>query len=166
MLTLVVARYRENVEWVNQLSANVVILNKAQLGNSGREAASWLWFITTHYESLRGDYVFAQGNPFEHCPDFGQTLGQRRHYGTRLQCDWDGAPQHPGLPLVFALAQLGLFNAHTEKPLEFTMGAQFQRSARELRAVDLAQYAAALEFAKNHPQGPWVLERLWDWLIP
>lgn len=164
MLTVVVARYRENVEWVQQLTCNVVIVDKAQIGNTGREAASWLWFIVQHYEGLRGDYVFAQGNPFEHCPDFVQTLGTRRHYGQRLTCDRTGAPHHPGLPLA-AMAQALAIEPLPEN-LEFTMGAQFQVSHDALRRRPWELYCHAKELARREPQAPWVFERLWDYLIP
>lgn len=167
MLTVVIARYQENIEWVNQLACNVVIVNKAQLGNTGREAASWLWFIAQHYDNLKGDYVFAQGNPFEHCPDFVQTLGTRRHYGPRLTCDWNGAPHHPGLPIMELAKRLNIaVEIPNALPLQFTMGAQFQRSAAEIQAWPKCDYHLALKLANEHPQAPWVFERLWDYLIP
>lgn len=163
MLTVVIARYRENIEWVNQLACNVVIVDKAQTGNTGREAASWLWFITQHYQALEGDYVFAQGNPFEHCPDFVQRLGRGEPYGPRIECDWNGAPDHPGLRLLEAAQFLGL--DRWPERIEFTVGAQFQRSADELRKLARASYEKWHRLANEHPQGPWILERLWDYLI-
>ena len=149
MLTLVVARYNEDVSWVNLIpGANVVIVNKSAIGNTGREASSYLWFIAKHYAVLEGEYLFCQGDPFPHCPDFvGRVNGwmgragspepavgahgvTRPTFGTRLQCDWGGNPHHPGLPLRETIHGLGLT---VPDEIAFTAGAQLLRSAQEIR---------------------------------
>lgn len=169
MLTLVVARYNEDVGWVNLIPAHVVIVNKAQLGNTGREASSYLWYIATHYRALVGDYVFCQGDPFAHCPDFDAALGKRRHYGPRLACDWNGAPHHPGLEVENFIHQCGAMLPHFDVPqkIEFTAGAQFQVTATQLHAAaNQLEYRELALLADEHPQAPWIFERLWDYLIP
>jgi hypothetical protein len=182
MLTLVVARYNEDVSWVNLIPAHVVIVNKAQLGNTGREASSYLWFIAQHYQSLAGDYLFCQGDPFPHCPDFIEQVrmlvegrGSRaegRHFGPRLTCDWDGSPHHPGLKLEqgWQVVRENVLRTLPKPPqIEFTAGAQFLRSADEIkRAVHAVDCEALLRLLEQHEELelPWVLERLWDYLIP
>lgn len=164
MTTLVIARYNEDLTWLNLVGGyNLVVLDKAQLGNHGREAGSYLHFILQHYASLRGDYVFCQGDPFVHCPEFDAVVGFRRFYGPRLQCDWRGAPHHPGLPIGEAVNFLHL--QKLPEMLEFTSGAQFMASAEQIRRVLPSQYERAAVYA-NTEHGPWVLERLWDYLIP
>lgn len=182
MLTLVVARYNEDVSWLNLIHANVVIVDKSQVGNTGREAASYLWFIAKHYESLSGDYLFCQGDPFAHCPDFDYRVamlgnaecGARSaevQFGARAKCDWTGAPHHPDLPIEEIAGELGLSQLPPE--IEFTVGAQFLRSGEEIRAawerwdlLGLASPAESLRLANKYSQAPWVFERLWDYLIP
>jgi hypothetical protein len=185
MLTLVVARYNEDVSWVNLIPANVVIVNKSAIGNTGREAASYLWYIARHYHALEGDYLFCQGDPFAHCPDFVEQVRgwvgghrpplqglQERHFGVRLVCDWNGAPHHPGLDLErgWEVVQENVVGT-LRKPaqIEFTAGAQFLRSADEIkRAVHAVDCEALLRLLEQHEELelPWVLERLWDYLIP
>lgn len=187
MLTLVVARYNEDVSWVNLIPANVFIVNKAQIGNTGREASSYLWFIATHYHALQGDYLFCQGDPLAHCPDFIERVNELakmedvrckmdHNFGPRLTCDWDGAPHHPGLDIemIFDLICAEAYrDLDVPKKIEFTPGAQFLRSAQEIRAVwDALGRAGRMPFveleriANTQPQAPWVFERLWDYLIP
>lgn len=169
LLTLVVARYNEDVSWVNLIPANVVIVNKSQIGNTGREASSWLWYIAHH--ELRGDYVFCQGDPYAHCPNFDSVVGKQRHYGPRVKCDLHGAPHHPGLKIEGLLAAINLVSGRKVQlpaELEFTAGAQFQASAEEIqRGIGRGWNVQNLmDIANTHPQAPWVFERLWDYLIP
>lgn len=169
MLTLVVARYNEDVSWVNLIPAHVVILNKAQLGNTGREASSWLWYIAHH--RLRGNYVFCQGDPFAHCPDFDAVVGKRRHYGPRVKCNLRGEPHHPGLEiagLVERINAVSLRKLHLPDEIEFTAGAQFMASAEEIhRGLGVGwDVQNLMDLANHYPQAPWIFERLWDYLIP
>jgi len=164
MLTLVIARFHESVSWVTRVHAHVMIVHKEQIGNTGREAASWLWFITTHYDGLHGDYLFCQGNPYAHCRRFSGVAGQRRHYGRRIRCDWTGAPNHSGLLLEEAITALKL---EVPQRIEFTAGGQFQATAEQIRGAHSRDYyRQAWKMAMEFPEGPWVFERLWDYLIP
>lgn len=179
MLTLIVARYAEDVSWVNLVDANVVILHKSQIGNTGRESSSYLWFLANHYHALAGDYLFCQGDPYPHCPDFDYRVGQwarggpAPQFGARLQCDWNGAPHHPGLELKSVFDYLtgadATWNLPMPKQIEFTAGAQFLRSAEQLHAAlgtDFAGRLKLLQDVSHWPTGPWLLERLWDYVLP
>jgi hypothetical protein len=75
-ISVVVARYNENVEWVRAYSDIAFIYNKGYtivenakpLDNIGREGHTYLHHITTEYDRLTDRTVFLQGNPFEHNP--------------------------------------------------------------------------------------------------
>lgn len=91
--TLVVARYKEDVSWVERVpdGFRVAIYNKGGplpplardgvevigLENVGREAETYLRHLMEHPPTgVRGGYtVFCQGDPFEHSPDFLDLLG-------------------------------------------------------------------------------------------
>ena len=77
----VIARYKEDLSWVENLKGNILIFNKSEffdykfprqdLENYGRETQTFVNFIVRYYNLLK-DYdsvVFLQGNPFEHCTD-------------------------------------------------------------------------------------------------
>ena len=74
----VIARYKENLDWVYNLKGNIVVYNKSEnfkydfprhdVENFGRETETFIKFIVQYYNQL-DDYdsvVFLQGNPFDH----------------------------------------------------------------------------------------------------
>lgn len=78
---LVVAKYKEDLSWLDSVpdSWTVTCYSKdpaekntqyLKLPNVGREADTYLHYIIENYAALPDLLVFAQGNPFDHCPDF------------------------------------------------------------------------------------------------
>jgi hypothetical protein len=86
--TLVIARYKEDLEWITEVPDNyhVVVYNKGPLVDSlsvlrradeiiervnvGRESETYFHHMLTSDESASEWTVFCQGDPFEHSPDF------------------------------------------------------------------------------------------------
>ena len=74
---IVVARYNENIEWVDKLNCEYLIYNKGghvnknyiPIPNDGRETETFLRYIKDNYQNLPDIVGFVQGNPFDHCPD-------------------------------------------------------------------------------------------------
>lgn len=160
MLTVVVARYQEDVAWTSLLSCNVVVVNASQIYPNGRESGAYLAFLTQYYHGLRGDYVFCQGNPFDHCPDFVNVLDQQGAYGARYRCDKRGRP-HWDSEALERLAQCLELPPLPESWL-FTTGAQVRVSEHELRSRSLEFYQRALAVNRSMTEAPWAYERLWD----
>ena len=78
---LVVARYTENLDWLQQVPIQKVVYNKGPYlpncvvaSNIGREAHTYLSFIIDHYDHLPEKVFFTQGDPFPHSPDFLRLL--------------------------------------------------------------------------------------------
>lgn len=76
-LLVVIAKYRENVDWTIELKRPFVIFNKNRdedhlfefnLPNRGRETDTFLGYILENYESLPDYVAFLQGDPADHCP--------------------------------------------------------------------------------------------------
>ena len=72
---LVIARYNEELDWVNNLNKeNVIIYNKGadehssaiKRENIGREVESFFYYIIENYNNLPDYVIFLQGNPFDH----------------------------------------------------------------------------------------------------
>ncbi|HEX8706016.1 MAG TPA: hypothetical protein VF815_44685 [Myxococcaceae bacterium] len=93
MLTIVVARYKEDVAWLNDLPADwrVYLYNKGPaiapgtlrrpgievraLPNHGLEASAYLYHLRHHFNAGEGEFtVFTQADPFPHSPGFLQLL--------------------------------------------------------------------------------------------
>ena len=88
MITYVIARYKEDIRWINDLPADAVVylynkgpeidpasitrpVHLAQLKNAGRESGTYLHYMLNDYKPGESDFVvFTQGEPFEHAPDF------------------------------------------------------------------------------------------------
>lgn len=83
--TFVIARYREDVNWVRYLPGKVIIYNKGNdslsidnlrgnisiinLPNLGREGHTYFHHIIENYDKLTERVTFLQGRPFDHSPD-------------------------------------------------------------------------------------------------
>ena len=82
MLTIVVARYNEPIEWTSGTVNNMtkcIIYNKGSkldyrecpvihLPNVGREGHTYLYHIINNYDNLSEYTMFLQGHPFDHTP--------------------------------------------------------------------------------------------------
>jgi len=82
-ITIVVARYNENIEWTKQYQ-NVIIYNKGSkidgnyneimLENIGREGHTYYKHIYDNYDNLNDYTIFLQGDPFDHSPEIIQII--------------------------------------------------------------------------------------------
>jgi tetratricopeptide (TPR) repeat protein len=89
MLNFVIARFKEDVEWLNQLppDSRINLYNKGPaldptmfrngnvrvipLRNAGRESQTYIHHLMHEFRAEEGAYtVFTQGDPFEHAPYF------------------------------------------------------------------------------------------------
>jgi hypothetical protein len=76
--TLVIARYNEDLSWIDDINCQYLIYNKGLplsvpsilTPNIGRESETYLRYIKDNYHNLPNIIIFAQGNPFDHCADF------------------------------------------------------------------------------------------------
>jgi hypothetical protein len=84
---LVIARYNENVDWLNNVNIPYVIYNKGEdnisqwssqikIDNIGNEEYVYLKYIVDSYSNLPDRVIFTQANPIEHSPDFLQLLNK------------------------------------------------------------------------------------------
>jgi hypothetical protein len=72
---IIVARYNENIEWLNSEMSNCIIYNKGNklyieneisLENLGRESETYLHYIITNYNNLPDVVVFTQARISDH----------------------------------------------------------------------------------------------------
>lgn len=105
---MVVARYAEDLSWLNSVPGNIEIfvINKGKpmaandfqrsgvrvmkRTNLGREADSYLGFIEGDYHQGYDKIIFTQGDPFTHNPDFLSLLSENAHWSNPqpLGCQW------------------------------------------------------------------------------
>lgn len=73
MWTLVIARYKEDISWSDDVPNKIVydksgetVPGSLHVPNVGREAETYIRYIVEYYDSLPDHVVFVQGNPFDH----------------------------------------------------------------------------------------------------
>ncbi|WP_319541440.1 DUF3431 domain-containing protein [uncultured Pseudodesulfovibrio sp.] len=78
---VIIAKYTENIDWVDELGYDYVVYDKSQnplpnsrhLENIGREAHTYIKHIISEYDRLADMNIFLQGDPFDHIDDRGRA---------------------------------------------------------------------------------------------
>ena len=114
---LVVAKYKEDMAWLLHVPWDTFVYDKCpsvgrhdfphvqyiEMGKNplaGRESHSYVHHILEHYDSLPDITFFVQGNPFDHCPSFLDTIHHEYRETTGL-----GIQSHGGIvvPMIHEL---------------------------------------------------------------
>jgi len=88
---IVVARYNEDLSWLEQLPKDIkiTIYNKGKddikypyikLPNIGRESHTYMYHIVENYNNLAEMTIFCQGNSIEHNPDFINLIKNKKYF--------------------------------------------------------------------------------------
>jgi hypothetical protein len=187
MVDIVIAKYKENVEWAKKIKYNVIIYDKSDspiensipLPNVGREAHTYLYYIVANYNTLADFTIFLQGNPCDHahkmnpgftnekCAEYINSLSFPLEFQGFLQDphDYDKVSTYKQIILkrkIFKEEQLN-------KPLCFVAGAQYIVPKATILNRPLDFYIKLLSMSEtNIPHldednkiCPWNLERLW-----
>ena len=179
-VSIVVARYNEDVEWSKQFK-NVTIYNKGveldgsyneiMLENVGREGHTYYKHICDNYEQLSDYIIFLQGNPFDHSPNLIQNINNyiddpelNIEFGYLsewiVDCNLTGCLHHGGLPLIDVYEKL--FNERKEElGFQFGAGAQFIVSKQVVLKKPKEFYHKIVQLLENDisPIEGYVIER-------
>lgn len=161
--TFVIAKYKEDVGWAKDLPAIVIDKGAKQIENApGREAHTYLYFITENWGKLKGNYIFCQGHPFDHCLDFltaTKDLHDFIDYGKDgYESQGNGQPHHPDLKVHEYCKDLKL---PIQKKYPFKPGGQFQVSTKRIYTKPFSFYYKAYKLTQEDPQSGYIFERLW-----
>lgn len=169
-----VARYTEDIKWVDQTGLPCVIYNKGPalarpcitVPNVGRDSETILRYILTHYHRLPDLVVFAQGDPFPHCRDFLTRLEAATGY-TEFTMNRVDSSNHADFPprLPFAKAILARFSIPVPEPLTFVKGMQFAVPRMMIVNKPYAMWRdLALHFMSDE-RNAWFYEMIWPTLF-
>lgn len=140
---VIISRYNEPIEWVKQIKCDYIIFNKGELitdpeipsekiinlENWGREAQTFLKYISENWDNLAEETVFLQGNPFDHFPETLNYINSDKTYhelvglGPSTSCDLKGYPSYPNLQIDSILSSM--LPKFTDNEIPFTAGAQW-----------------------------------------
>ena len=165
---MVIAKYKEDVSWADAY-LNKIIIDKGagELPNlPGREAHTYLWYIVNNYENLHGDYVFCQGNPFDHVSSFDSDI-KEEFFDFKPIGDWrtyskpNGRPHHRGKGLEVA-KYVNELHLPEKREYLFTAGANFMVSAKSIKKYPKTFWKQCLLFSESDEQSGYIFERLWE----
>jgi hypothetical protein len=184
----IISRFNENLDWINQLKIPYVIYNKGKndiffpyvsISNIGRESETFLRYIIENYDVLPEEMVFLQGKPFDHCRDVilytnERSIDDKNNFYSitnkliyllndgdpdiPTECDINGNPHHPGLPIKDILFQLGI---NYSGPFLYASGAQYVVSKSCIVSKPLEWWKHVYNVHNNNHSSPWVFERIW-----
>jgi hypothetical protein len=117
---IIVARYNEPIEWVNELKCDYFVYNKGpeispdlidpsrveNVPNVGLESETYLRYIINNYNNLPDLVGFLQGHPFDHCPNAIELVNSVHDtdivfpLSGEFWCDKQGNEGYYGLPIV------------------------------------------------------------------
>jgi hypothetical protein len=174
MKRLIVARYKEGLEWLDDVSKefHITVIQKqteeleGDMPNAGREPASYFFAIVKFYDTIKPDdvWAFVQGNPHDHCMDVPVIINRPIEGFTWLGNPWrysdhDGNPTHPNLPVAEKYEEwLG-----REFPgrVDFAPGCQFMVLGSDLLKYPKEWYIRVMDdFTPAY--NAWVAERIWS----
>lgn len=171
MHEIVIARYKENINWSENLNDfKISVYNKDSgfnlIPNVGFEANTYLYHIVTRYQSLSEITVFTQGSLKEHLAldVFKKHLiklnsTQFMPFTGKTFCLNNGCPHHCGLKI--SNFWKFLFDTKCPDVLEFSPAAIFSVPAKIIRMRKLDFYKKALDITKTKHDAC-VMERLWN----
>jgi hypothetical protein len=139
---LVVARYSESLDWLQQINSEyqINVYNKGNainnsfttnLENIGREAHTYLKYIVDNYDNLAETIVFCQGNPFPHCQNFIEQINLTKIdsfqwlANSLFDSDPFGKPHHHLHVDIKSFLQVALPDIEVPANFKFGPGAQF-----------------------------------------
>ncbi len=187
---VIIARYNEDVNWVNKLTIPYLIYNKGShidiehknIPNEGREGETYLRYILEHYENLPNYITFCQGNPFAHCDVEGR--GVRAHPGYHVDIDfiqavneyqiqnevcalghWIVIEDLNGFPHAVGYGMVDMMHSLNIPCLvenfTFAAGAQYIVSQSHILNKSKKWWENCYEKYNNNPRSPWIFERIW-----
>jgi hypothetical protein len=157
---IIVSRYNENIDWVKKYN-NCKVYNKGKnfdgnyikLDNKGRESHTYLHHIVKNYHNLADYTIFTQGNPFDHSPNFFDTVnglisnGFEKNFGWISEKIIEGDFEYkrepytwPGFPSLRFAYEFVFGDEPKEETFLFGAGAQFYVSKENILARPIGFY--------------------------
>ncbi len=169
MKSIVIAKYKEDIGWVSLIPSgwNIHIYDKDRnMENApGREAHTYLKFIYDNYDSLEGDYIFCQANPFDHCPTFLDELYQGAIPGKAYPCTRDSRTEIDRGKALEVDGYIKLLDLEVPEQWEFIAGAQFKAKASDILKRPREFYKKCLDLTLTDPQSGYIFEGLWKFIL-
>jgi len=188
MIDVVVARYKENLNWLDNFiptrEIRFFIYDKdpsskfetnvnyqyTTLLNVGREAHTFLYHIVNNYDNLADEVLFLQGNPFDHEKDwqrYQNFIDGKANYEKYETFDIVSTQTHffeMGYRYMMLFKDMFGNDKVIPQVFEFSSGAQYIVKKEAILNKPLEFWQKLLNFSLEVEQFTWDVERLWMYL--
>lgn len=181
MYEIVVARFQEDLSWLNGVQHKIKIYNKGQndinrefipLANIGREATTILYHIITQYENLSDYTIFLQGNPFQHYSNTKELLSGLPESKESLYKFSKGCWAVADKLLNETQEKISKMRVYPEdfhnrlfkvpkKNFLYASGAQYIVNKKNILSKPLSFYKNIMTSFSWKSHEPWSIERVW-----
>ena len=189
---LVVAKYREDINWIKDCSSidKVTVYYKNEnsqenvnsLPNIGRESHSYLYHILNNYNNLSDYTIFCQGDPIFHDCHFIEKINsidsiilshiQKGFYFFAGECKEEinetYSEKHPvGLPISYFLDLLFDIKIPQKISITYNCSAQFLVKKQNILNRPKSFYRFLINFVSNEkdPIEGYIFERIWKFIL-
>jgi hypothetical protein len=186
---VVVARYKEDLNWLDQLDPekyNLVIYNKGPSDikypfipseNIGLMSQTMINYIVQHYDNLPEFVIFVQGYPFDHCVSTVERILEHIDEKFTILCDdvfvediagwYEPLIKRPdGYPLTTLRdTTYSLLGNNAPTKLKFGSGEQYIVHSSLIKNRSKEFYENLLERYKTDYLLPWHVERLYLYIF-
>lgn len=165
---VVVARFDEDISWLNELHWDYLIYNKGEyidkeyksIPNIGREGETYLRYIIEFYNKFPDYISFVQGDPFPHCSNIINKINNTPLDNQIINLsDWIVNDNPDSALMSHNVESLGL--NYTEHLFNFPAGAQFIIPKRYITNKSLNWWKKCYDVYVSDDNNPWSFERLW-----
>ena len=183
MTQLIIARYYENLDWIEQLTnlKDYIIYNKGSMDDvpysctelpqdNSRDSGTWLHHIINNYNNLYDCNIFLQGTPYKHNPGIIHYLNNFNTIPDNVE--WLGIPKETiyntghskNLPLLQICKHIFPDKQYDETSIfRFSNCAQYTVPLKFInnKSLEWWQYSQSVLKYYINQGSPWVFERLW-----
>ena len=169
MKSIVIAKNKENKDWVAQIPNgwNIHLYDKDNnlVNAPGREAHTYFKFIVDNYDTLEGDYIFCQCNPFDHCPTFLDELYNGYISGRAYPCTRIDRTMPSDGNAIQSDNYIEILGLDVPSEWTFLAGAQFKVPSDKIKSRSKQFYKTCLELSETDPQSGYIFEGLWRFIF-
>ena len=165
---VVIARFNENIDWVERLNWDYLIYNKGEyidkeyksIPNIGREGETYLRYIIEFYDKFPDYISFVQGDPFPHCPNLINQINNAVLDNQIINLsNWIVTDNPDSTLMSHNVECLGL--DYKEHLFTFPTGAQFIIPKSYITNKSLHWWKKCYYMYTSDNNNPWAFERLW-----
>lgn len=179
---LIVSHYKKDISWINNVNSNIDIRiydkgdnNKGfiELQNIGREPHTFFHHIIENYNLLHEWTIFSQDEYVDHVKDWVNIINDQSTWENRsvykfngayffsdrgfLDADRNGAPHHPGLPMISVWESI-YKNAPPEN-IRFVPTCHMILHKDVILKKPISFYENLKKILETDNLSPWVMER-------